>query len=59
MHIILNEGRPSGKKILSPVRDFIPYILYIITHPSTNLHQSKYEKNTPATSSVSKPSINV
>ena len=32
MHIILNEGRPSGKKILSPVRDFIPYILYIITH---------------------------
>ena len=58
MHIILNEGRPSGKKILSPVRDFIPYILYI-SLPSTNLHQSKYEKNTPATSSVSKPSINV
>ena len=58
MHIILNEGRPSGKNPF-PCSGF--YTLYTIYNhpPSTNLHQSKYEKNTPATSSVSKPSINV
>ena len=58
MHIILNEGRPSGKKSF-PLFGILYLNIYIITHPSTNLHQSKYEKNTPATTSVSKPSINV
>lgn len=58
MHIILNEGRPSGKKSF-PLFGILYLIYYIYHPPSTNLYQSKYEKNTPATSSVSKPSINV